>query len=130
MASSPETFAQGDLVVYQDSLYIVVDILSTHLGNRSYEIQHIESGETKNVGKHALQKPNIQDLQLDEINWEGEMDLSLTEPTHEDSSDKDKSTRHVTMNEHEMDEIVNQCLSANSKKQTKWAVTLLKGMYY
>ena len=203
-ASTAEVYKKKQLVLYKNKLCVIDDIQMTHLGYRCFTAIDIVSGEYFHVPKHALQRPDIQELpygSFGHVNFDEEITMPVfiqscsasatavqetlpactavsdTVPTSSAATDsvpvstsvkqtvptstavrqtapvstavrpsvpastavrdtvpartdaQHSVSRHALLHEHQIDEIACSCLSDNSMKQTKWAVSLFRGKY-
>lgn len=123
---SGDVFEVGDIVVYDNNLYMLDSIQNTHLGYRSYNIRSLENGTILNVSKHLISKPEITDLDISEINWDDEIEENVSESGPQNNI---QGNRHVIMSEEEINEVAAARLSHNTEAQTKWAANLFRGKY-
>ena len=123
--SQPDRFEIGDPVIFNSRVCVVQAVQNTHLGYKSYNIVDCETGKECNMSKHQLTKPKITECNMQDVNWdENLVFVELSDPV---TGLTVQPTRHVQMNEDEIDQIAQSRLSANSEKQTKWVVNMLKG---
>ena len=138
--------------MYKNKMCVITDVIPTHLGFNSYCIEDLVTGEEFSVAKHCLKAVEFEemtdpdsDLAEWQANFERDMDkhkqkvgshcVQEDEPyvtIHglADSSDSPapaKKQRHASMTEEELVQLEGKRLCANTQKQTKWAVALLKG---
>ena len=123
---NPENFECKEVVLVNKTLCTIIDIQNTHLGYRSYLVKDMKDGETFVVGKHQIQRPTIQDLDIVNVNWDEE--IQETEYVALPEEHAPVPTRHAVMDEESIQAVAKARLSENSEKQTKWAVALFKGM--
>ena len=154
----PQHYSVGEMVVYKGQLHCIDNIQRTHLGYQCYTVSNVKTREFFHVPKHVLSKPVVQDLVITDANKEVVKDLLLTDINWDDSFDEllssvagnpppevssdpsavgnyaatvqsATSTRHATLDDDAIDEIAKARISHNNEKQTKWVVTLFKGMF-
>ena len=141
----PDQYDVGEMVVYKGALYRIDNIQRTHLGYQCYTIRNPTNGEFFHVPKHVLSKPLVQDILLHDVNWDESFDELLSGVPFNDSAplstdsikveppattvQSASSTRHATLDEAAIDDIAKARISCNSEKQTKWAVSLFKGVF-
>ena len=118
-ASSPDTFEKGDPVLYRDRLCTVDNIQLTYLGYRCYTVVDVESGDFFHVPKHALQKPDVQDIAFCDIDWDEAIELPVVlqsvpsvPAVLPDVEAKATNVRHAVLEESKIDEIASSHLSA------------------
>ena len=127
----PDQFTVGEVVVYGNQLHRVQQVQNTHLGFKSYQVKNVITGELFDVGKHLLSKPVVEDILLQNIDWD--TDVKESDVIHGEVADVvqleeiEPVGRHAVLTEAEIDGIAQARLSENSEKQTKWAVLLFKG---
>ena len=145
MEGTAESFAVGDICIYAGQLCVVEDIAETPLGFRRYSINNVDSGESINVQRHSIAKPEIEILDDGDINWDNEIVMQDTsEPRNLETTTTEhvlapidtnvqqepvqlNKTRHAQLTDDDIDNVAKQRLSVSTKNQTRWAVNVLRG---
>ena len=122
MMASPAKYSSGDLVLYCGDLCVVKSVQRSVLGCNAYHISDVVSGLERTVSKHELGS-----FDIDEEDDLTEVDMDVEQPEQPLASTSGVA-RHVQLSEAEIDDVARQRLSTNTEHQTRWSVSLLKGM--
>lgn len=106
----------GNVVKYKEDDAIILDVQAP-LGFRQFRIMKLTDGKTLTVSRHqidAFQEENIED-------W-------MTEPIAEQEPEISSiNNRFPNADSKEIDDLASARLSVNTRRQTDWAVKVLKG---
>ena len=116
-------YAVGDFVVYRGENIAVIDRIIHPLSSyRSFEVTDIDSGWKSVPLKHELSHWKYGR----HGDWLHFWDGGLSHETEQKISDTEERTQVL---EKEIDDIANSRLEKSTKKQTAWAVKILRGLF-
>ena len=119
-------YAVGDFVDYRGENIAVIDRIIHPLSSyRSYEVTDIDSGRKSVAMKHELSHTEITDVMV--IDGVSEMADFPVKPDKKSTAPKKERFAQVT--EKEIEDLANSRLEKSTKKQTAWAVKILRGLF-
>ncbi len=132
MASTPQTIEIG-CIVRSKAGYdgVVLDKIALEDGHHAFDIFLIDSGETLRLNHRQLELVDTLDVPM---SIEVDAPVAATDPAPESSASLVPSTvstdRFATFeNEEEIDRLADSRLSKNTKRQTDWALRVLRGEF-
>ena len=114
---TPKQWKIGMACICRTLVCQVKNIEKNALGITEYVVEFVDTGDLDRVKKHELTELEIEDLD----------NKAFSVPNFQVSDVKTASTRHVWVNEEQINAVANARLSEKTESQTRWAVSLFKG---
>ena len=108
----------GDFVYFEETLCVILNITNT-LGFNEYRLMNTDTGQTKNAFGYQLTR-------VDDCSLTQEADEHCKQSCQNEEA-RESEARFPLLSNQQVDEIAEHRTCKSTKKQTHWAVNILRG---